>query len=157
MAAGRYVLLEFDDAAQAKAYVTKINGAYGVSIKPEAKVRVRALWAKPALFCECSGAEKGANPYRRGEKSGWWIHAACGRPNRVWARGNHWFSAIGRNLLPGNTDYTPSGWGIDRSPTRATTDIMPTLESHAPGMAPDSRADARKRRAAARRAARAAV
>lgn len=126
MPAGRYVLLEFDDAAMAKAYVAKVNGQYGMPVDSEKRVRVRAVWAKPSKFCECTKGDRGTNPYRRGEKSGWWVHAPCGRPNRVWAAGAHWFSALGRNLLPGNTDHVPQGWGLDHSPSPKVTEIYPS-------------------------------
>lgn len=107
----RYVLVEFDDDAAARKFVEKVNGNYGLP-EGERKFRVRAVWGKPTKFCDCIGARKGLMGFRRGEKSGWWLHTECGRPTRQWAKGNHWFSAIGRNLLPGNKDYTPgSTWG----------------------------------------------
>lgn len=112
----RYVLVEFDDNAKAKAFVEKVNGEYGMPQNPERGFRVRAVWGKPTKFCDCIGARKGMFPYFRAPKSGWWVHSDCGRPNKHWARGNHWFAALGNNLLPGNTDFRPgdppgSSWG----------------------------------------------
>lgn len=110
----RYVLVEFDDNAAAKRFVEKVNGEYGAVDGDHMTRRVRAVWAKPTLFCECEGKQKSSFGFRVGEKSGWWVHSKCGRPTKFWAKGNHWFSSIGRNLLPGNKDWTPadgSVWG----------------------------------------------
>lgn len=103
-----YVLLEFDDNTKAKNFIVKVNGEYAAIDMPARGFRVRALWGKPTKFCECTGGRKGMFPYRRAEKSGWWVHSECGRPNVAWGKNhNHWFSALGRNLLPKNKDYVP--------------------------------------------------
>lgn len=130
----RYVLVEFDDNAAAQRFVEKVNGEYA-AVDPQYNTRrVRAVWGKPTRFCDCDSGTKGANPYRRGEKSGWWLHAQCGRPSRFWALGNHWFSALGRNLLPGNDDYMPAGWGIMKDFDSAN--IIPTGPSDAESTRP---------------------
>lgn len=108
-----YVLVEFDDNAQAKRFVEKVNGHWGAVAGDYMSRRVRAIWYKPTKFCDCTRGVKGSNPFYRSEKTGWWVHHPCGKPTRMWARGNHWFSAIGRNILPGNDDWTPKAWGPD--------------------------------------------
>lgn len=114
----RYVLVEFEDNAKAKAFVEKVNGENAAIDMPARGFRVRAVWPKPTKFCECTKADRSQSSYRRGEKTGWWIHAVCGRPSKQWGeKHTHWFSAIGKNLLPGNKDFDPtdpkqsSQWG----------------------------------------------
>lgn len=72
----RYVVMEFDDNAQAEAFVAKINS------DPTRKFRVRWLFAQPRKFCECpAGAtSRDGKAIVKGEKLGWWVHNECGRP-----------------------------------------------------------------------------
>lgn len=107
----RRVLVEFDDNDAAKKFVERVNGVYGQPTN-DRDFRITAVWAVPTKFCECEGGRDKMFPFSRGVKSGWWLHVDCGRPTRRWAIGNHWFASIGRNLLPGNADWVPIGWGI---------------------------------------------
>jgi hypothetical protein len=76
----RYVLIEFDDNAQADAFVAK------TLLKEEkgAKYRVIGLFAKPRNFCQCppSSQRQVASETARGVKYGWMVHRNCGRPRR---------------------------------------------------------------------------
>lgn len=143
----RYVLLEFDDNAAAQKFVAKVNGEYHAVDSDFSTRRVKAVWGKPTKFCECVRGTKGANPFYRAKKSGWWVHYPCGRPTKMWAKGNHWFSAIGRNLLPGNKDYTPGGWGVDSSPDAENTGLVTPLgEDQVPAAVTGERVKKRKKR-----------
>jgi hypothetical protein len=107
----RYILVEFDDNAQAKKFVERVNGHYGLPLS-ERPFRVRAVWARATKYCMCTRSSGKMWSFSRGMKSGWWLHSDCGRPTRAWATGTHWFASIGRNILPGNIDYVPEGWGV---------------------------------------------
>lgn len=109
-----YVLVEFDDNAQAKRFVEKVNGAFEAVDGDYMSRRVRAVWGRPTKFCDCAGGKGKMVSFRRTDKAGWWVHSDCGRPTKAWGEThNHWYSAIGRNLLPGNKDFVPgqSNWG----------------------------------------------
>lgn len=147
----RYVLLEFDDNASAKRFVQGVNEDYAAVLPDYKTRRCIAVWAKPTLFCECTRGVKGMNPFRRGVKSGWWVHAPCGRPTRAWAKGNHWFSAIGRNLLPGNTDYVPMGWGLLNDKDASGAAIIPTGKGGGNDPMPVEQDERKKARREARR------
>jgi len=107
----RYVLLQFDDTVKAAAFVRRVNGEYA-AVDDDRPIKVRAVWAIPTKFCECQRSRGKMWPFSRGVKSGWWLHVDCGRPTRAWGLGVHWFDSIGRNLLPGNHDEVPQGWGL---------------------------------------------
>lgn len=153
----RYVLLEFDDNAQAKAFVAKVNGDYhvvemGEGTKP--LIRVRGVWGKPTLFCECTKMRapyRGMRPFRHAPKSGWWVCAQCGRPTKAWAKGNHWASALGRNLLPGNKDHNPhqTAWGLLDESDASGANIVP--QPSEPTEAGQQKAMKRRARSAARK------
>jgi hypothetical protein len=93
----KYVLLQFDDDKDADAFVgeTQQEGLLVGTRWP--RVLVRAVYKKPTQFCKCTSEKPG---YSRGKKFGWWVHAACGKPREAWARGDHWYDALGNNLLP---------------------------------------------------------
>lgn len=114
----RYVVIEFDDNAEARRFVEKANGAYEANLS-RASRRVIGVWAKPTLTCECGGwTQRKMFAFYRSAKSGWWVHHDCGRPTKNWARRDQWAWLIGRNLLPGNTDKCPEGWGVADDPRR---------------------------------------
>lgn len=105
----RYVLVAFDDNEKADQFVAACQNTGVVAavtltdtslthFAPE----VRAVYMKPTLFCDCTVDKKGRG-FTRGKKYGLWVHSACGKPTRAWARGEHWFQALGKNLL----DRTP--------------------------------------------------
>lgn len=131
----RYVLVEFDDNAAAKKFVERVNGRYGMPTE-QRSFRVRAVWALPTKFCECTRSSGKMWAMTRGLKSGWWLHSDCGRPGRRWAAGDHWWDSLGRNLLPGNTDYIPRGWGLPNvvkdDGTNGTAHIDPTWTGEPP-------------------------
>lgn len=98
----RYVLLEFDDNADAEALVEAIDAGIVISHEKRSflKPRLRGLWMKPTQFCECKGKGKNTRSFTRGTKYGLWVHSACKKPTRGWGLGEHWFVSLGRNLLP---------------------------------------------------------
>lgn len=76
----RYVLVEFDNNAQAEQFVTKTHAGTTAG-KP---YRVVGLFAKPRNFCECGPLNERlqAAEVARGSKYGWMVHIKCGRPRR---------------------------------------------------------------------------
>jgi hypothetical protein len=98
------VLVEFNSAKKARKFVERVNGSYGLpSIEAHARgIKVTGLWKLPRKFCECGSQGIDINGFTRGEKYGWWVHAACGRPSSFWVKAKHRFwSGFGKNLLPG--------------------------------------------------------
>ena len=100
----RYVLVSFDDNEKADTFVTACQdtGILGVVSNEDASMRhfapeVRAVYQMPTKFCDCTDGKN--RKFTRGKKYGWWVHSLCGKPTRAWARGEHWFQALGRNLL----------------------------------------------------------
>lgn len=99
----KYVLLAFDDDAQADAFVktTQENGLVvneGESVFKFYVPLIRAVFKRPTLYCTCK-YNKNDRGFTRGKKYGWWVHS-CGKPTKAWARGEHWFLSLGKNLLP---------------------------------------------------------
>lgn len=147
-----YVLLEFDDNAQAKRFVEKVNGRWGTVAKDYLTRRVIGVWYKPTKFCTCAtdGTKqaRGSNPFFRAQKTGWWVHYPCGRPTRAWGQShNHWASALGTNVLPDNDHYKPSGWGT--APTERDNQegrIVPLGDGQVPAAVTGERLKQRKRR-----------
>lgn len=118
--AGRYLLIEFDDATQADALRAQINAA----TKKGKRFRVVGLYARPGKTCTCANTLKEARELRSktakaiiGKAFGWWICPQCRRPRsgsqnpknllkpheiidrRVW-REFTWMS-----LVPGERDW----------------------------------------------------
>jgi hypothetical protein len=113
----KYVLLVFDDDNEADKFVkatqehvvTRYN--YDSDQTVECNFELRAVYKKPTKFCECTGDMR-KRAFTRGTKYGWWVCNKCGKPTPAWARGDHWFLALGRNLLPvddGATEYRGDG------------------------------------------------
>lgn len=72
----RYVVVEFDDNAQADEFVRRVNS------NPDRKFRVPWVFAKPTKYCECpSTGTRSSDPIRvvRGDKWGWWVCSKCHR------------------------------------------------------------------------------
>jgi hypothetical protein len=124
-----YVLLEFDDDKQAQNFVKDTITSDVVSWFNEkaqlenARSKVRAVFKKPTLFCECvSGSKLEQGGSSRGKKYGWWVHSKCGKPRRFWAEGDQWY-ALGTNLLPLAllermglpAEKRPAGWKSEHS------------------------------------------
>lgn len=80
----RYLLVEFDDNAEAEAFAAMTNEQ-----EEGTTMRTIGMFGKPTIFCECE--DKRIEPVM-GQKYGWRVHAKCGRPPR-----NHWHTA--KNLL----------------------------------------------------------
>lgn len=100
----KYVLIAFEDDATADTFVeaTQENGLVvgeGPNVFTHMTPEVRAVYKMPTIFCTCT-VGKGGRGFTRGKKWGWWVHSTCGKPTQAWARGEHWFQALGRNLLP---------------------------------------------------------
>ena len=71
----KYVLVEFDDDEDADAFAAM------VSPSDVASMRVRGVFKKPTLFCDCP---KPSEKNSRGAKWGWWLcrNPGCGKPQR---------------------------------------------------------------------------
>jgi hypothetical protein len=98
----KYVLLQFDHDEEADEFCQRFTE----DVEERAKYQrvgiyayVRGVFKKPTKFCECIGDMK-KRAFTRGRKYGWWVCTKCGKPTPAWARGDHWFLALGRNLLP---------------------------------------------------------
>lgn len=99
----KYVLLAFDDDAEADKFVEHHGEGIMLSAPMEEpglytylKPTVRAVFKKPTQFCSCTGEKS----FTRGQKYGWWVHAKCKKPMEGWAAGDIWYTALGTNLLP---------------------------------------------------------
>jgi hypothetical protein len=115
-----YVLLTFDNDGEAKKFVENVlrDGEVGskqgdlISSDLEwAETSVRGVWKKPTIFCTCVSSDRKVG-FTRGRKYGWWVHAGCGKPSKLWAQGNAWCTALGVNLLPQSEiapEYRPPG------------------------------------------------
>lgn len=92
----RYVLVEFENDKDAEEFAGAIErgqkivypvphpeeeGEYNVH-SPSGNYRVRALFAKPTKFCECTLGADEEPVSARGKKWGWWVHRKCGRPRK---------------------------------------------------------------------------
>lgn len=146
------VLVEFDDNAAAKRFTEKVNGRWGAVEGDYMSRRVIGIFYRPTKFCSCAtdGTKgmRGANPFFRSKKTGWWVHWPCGKPTRVWGQmRNHWASALGRNILPGNTDYQPEGWGTTPTDYDAkTARIVPLGDGQIPSAVTGERLKKRRTR-----------
>jgi hypothetical protein len=102
-----YVLLQFDNEDEASAFMeaAREDNVF-VSNKPGSLARLpidlRGLFKKPTKFCDCAntGGNLKKRGFTRGKKFGWWVCDRCHKPTKSWGRGDHWFLALGRNLLP---------------------------------------------------------
>lgn len=103
----KYVLLAFDDDKQADVFVERTqelravvmdDRKYPDSTVTELPCDVRGVYRKPTKFCNCHGIKK--RGFTRGRKFGWWVCSQCSKPTVGWGRGDHWFLALGKNLLP---------------------------------------------------------
>lgn len=117
----KYVLLAFDNDDEADKFVEATQQRQGVlndndcPCYPEdgahIKADVRGVYRKPTKFCSCTSYKH--RGFRRGTKYGWWVCAQCGKPTIGWGRGDHWFLALGKNLLPvSNTAPEYRGDGV---------------------------------------------
>ena len=111
----RYVVLEFEDNTEADAFVEAFKNRLVYHAVPETTLEDRAnyrmvtnekaasvvgYFMRPMIPCTCPPSAKGRQiGYSRGTKYGLWVHASCGKPNRLqleaWGR----FLGLGRNLL----------------------------------------------------------
>jgi hypothetical protein len=111
-----YVLLTFDNDGEAKEFVKDVLQEKGVihgnhEDPAFTRTTVRGVWKKPTIFCTCVSSDRKVG-FTRGRKYGWWVHACCGKPSKLWAQGNAWCTALGVNLLPQSEiapEYRPPG------------------------------------------------
>lgn len=75
----KYVLLQFNNDADADAYVNILMEDKERS--PDATLAVVAVYKKPTIFCDC---EPRTEKSQRGAKWGWWLctNQGCGKPKR---------------------------------------------------------------------------
>lgn len=113
-----YVMLDFDNVDEAKAFVdAQFGGRLKVDDGTEvwdSSAAVVAVIKKPTRFCECSVGKRVG--WTRGKNYGWWVCASCGLPTKLWASRGSWHAFMGLNLIPPEvcTEYRPKGW--ERSP-----------------------------------------
>lgn len=115
----KYVLLQFDDEADADGIIHEIlshrPNADGISVEPGQfyQCTLRAVFKKPTKFCECTNVKK--RGFTRGQKYGWWVCDQCKKPTQGWARLELAYQVFGKNLLPPSEDapeYRGDGnWG----------------------------------------------
>lgn len=78
--ARRFLLIEFDDAAQADTLRAQIDNA----TRSGKKYRVVGLFARPGnQFCQCKvwTSKRGHDsPTKRGARFGWWVCVTCKKP-----------------------------------------------------------------------------
>jgi hypothetical protein len=139
-----YVVVAFDDNAEGKRFVEKVNEAFEAVDDDYKSRRVVGVWYKPTKFCECTGADAGSNAFMRASKTGWWVHYPCGRPKRAWAGLGVWES-MGRNVLPGNSSNQPLGWGVTVNDRDADVGRI-TPVGHVPGAVSGERVKVRKKK-----------
>jgi hypothetical protein len=101
-----YVMLTFDNDDEAHEFVKQTLEDMGVTVDELSEnglrkipALVRGVWKKPTIFCTCDSGDRKVG-FTRGKKYGWWVHAKCGKPSKLWGQGNAWHPALGRNLLP---------------------------------------------------------
>lgn len=81
--AGRYLLIEFDNEAEASSLRAQIDTASSKG-RP---FRVVGIYARPGTTCICiiSSGQRAKAMVKRGSKFGWWLCQTCGKPRL----GNH--------------------------------------------------------------------
>jgi hypothetical protein len=105
----KYVILAFDSDDEADKFVEETQAQQAVWVGgtdcpcypdegTELKCDVRGVFRKPTKFCSCTSVK--SRGFSRGRKYGWWVCSQCGKPTVGWGRGDHWFLALGKNLLP---------------------------------------------------------
>lgn len=99
----KYVLLAFDDDKEADKFIEQTQRAHGIYDDEGGghmsyACDVRGVYRKPTKFCDCKTTKH--RGFTRGKKYGWWVCSQCGKPTVGWGRGDHWFLALGKNLLP---------------------------------------------------------
>ena len=81
--AGRYLLIEFDDAESANALRTQIDSAS----RKGKKYRAVGLFAIPGpTFCDCgkeTSTRTEGSSLKRGKKFGWWVCSICKKPSTM--------------------------------------------------------------------------
>lgn len=79
----RYVLVEFDNDAEAERFVNKIiqRNLDLAARKKEGSYRIKGFFAKPTKFCECGPLtdRQQREEVTRGAKYGWMVHRPCRR------------------------------------------------------------------------------
>lgn len=100
----KYLLIEFDDDAQADALRAQIDAATAKG----KKFRVVGLFARPRRWCSCYVVKTNMRDRLvRGKKFGWWTCVECKRPRL----GDH----QPNNLIEGaGMDTSPTVMGIDQ-------------------------------------------
>lgn len=78
----RYLLVEFDDEAQALSLRAQIDNA----TRAGKRFRVVGLFAKPTGYCQCdpdkhTTTKVAPSTLKRGRRFGWWVCVECKRPS----------------------------------------------------------------------------
>lgn len=100
----KYVILAFDSDDEADKFVEETQAQRAVWTGDdvhnvtELSCDVRGVFRKPTKFCSCTSVK--SRGFSRGAKYGWWVCSQCKKPTVGWGRGDHWFLALGKNLLP---------------------------------------------------------
>ena len=99
----KYLLLAFDEDADAEEFAKAMLAKRVMPALPDKPgITLRGMWKKPTMFCQCTAIKGRA--WTRGKKWGWWVCTQCGRPSVGWSRGDVWYTALGKNILPISND-----------------------------------------------------
>lgn len=130
----QYLVIEFDDEAQASALRAQIDNA----TRKGKSYRVVGLFGKPGKTCDCYRDTANSKTWdiRRGSKKGWWICGKCRRaivsnhtlinqisrdevisPSTLVGRALH-TTAYPTNSLPRKYEFIPSLLSITILPTK---------------------------------------
>lgn len=107
----RYVVMSFKDNEEAERFVAAVARGAVFLGTPDGEgddhygplsegALARAMYMQPTQFCSCGTPAKGDAGFTRGTKYGLWVHSACGKPTKLWAQGDRWYTSLGKNLLP---------------------------------------------------------
>lgn len=122
----KYVLLTFENDADADNFVEQFQGGKVLIPTPHPKLEgqysvvsngaltgrgdidgkphdnyVRGVYKQPTQFHDSLKCAAGKQVgFTRGTKYGWMVCTKCGKPTSGWAKGDCWYTALGRNLLP---------------------------------------------------------
>jgi hypothetical protein len=103
-----YILVAIPGDKDAQQFVKEVNSGKvfyrnedGTYAQIPEGTFVRGLWKKPTLFHEDLPAHVDKQTgYVRSPNYGWYVCSGCGRPSKLWAEGDHWYTALGTNMLP---------------------------------------------------------
>jgi hypothetical protein len=123
----RYVVMEFEDNADAEAFVKSVQSDAGIYmttphptvpdshtvIRPSHNYNVVGLYMRPTSYCTCDISKKNQGGFTQGLKFGIYVHAACAKMAHVAFEAFGHSPGLGRNLLA-DRDKEGNVWGLLR-------------------------------------------